>query len=169
MNQDNQVWRTQLEKVLARHIKDNHAMYVVVSFYSAVRTIKRMFVGINDAETRQGGLMILLDNFVSYPSNPFMQVHGGKMMPVMQVAIQGMLDAYGYSAEAETAHGDQTKRMDLTQKTIATAHLAHNVAIYALFCEQGADAFINKSRKLRDDLMEIEAIINGEADARNQE
>lgn len=156
-------WRVQLERTLAKYLKDSSTIYVVVSFYSSLRAIKRSFAGINDTDTRQGVLMILVDNFVSYHSNTFMQMYAPKILPVMQVAIQNMLDSYGYSAEMADPGADQDKKNDIVQKTIATAHSVHEVAIYALLCEQGAEAFISKGRQMRDDLLALEPIINGEA------
>jgi L-cystine uptake protein TcyP (sodium:dicarboxylate symporter family) len=123
-----------------------------------MRTTRRAVTSNVDEETRMAVMQMGYDLMIALPNNPFMNLHGARVMAVAATAFNSWIDSVTYLQSADEEK-DDNKRMEYVKKGIATAHLVHEIATICLLCETGPGNYREKSAKLRDALHEIEEIL----------
>jgi hypothetical protein len=150
-------WRAELERVLKEHFKEQATVDAVVSMYSAIRTSYRIIAGKTDVETRSLVLQMLIDLTYALDTNPFMQRYKQTVWPVFQVSVNCYIDSLVYIDEDAGLEDTKiTEKIELRHKAISCKNAIHELALICLMCEQGSGQYRSKSRKLRDQLCEIE-------------
>lgn len=150
-------WQEDLEKVLNRYYKEKATTACVVAMYSSIRTSYRMIAGKDDAITRAGVLQMLVDLTYGLDYNPFFMAYAARIKPVFYTAVNSYIDSLVYMDEdAGIPDSASSAKIELRHKVISCKNAIHELATFALLCEQGGGNYRSMSRSMRDDLINIE-------------
>ena len=144
------------DAVLDKYLETKGAAEAVSAMYRSLDTTsKALREGVGDDATKTGVGQMLVDLTIGLQTNPFMAQYGGRIWPVFHAAVNAYLDHFEYIHTDATQQLTESQRIDVRARTLACSYVKHEIALAALLCEQGGGALRSKSRKMRDELIEL--------------
>lgn len=150
-------WETEATTKLRGFFATDAATSIVVAMLAALRTVQRIQRGKTDDTMPQDALRMLFTLSIAVYESPFLQAHGGKLLPLYQAGVMGWLDGARYLAElGKLPEGERgEKHYKLAENAQACARLYREFAIHAMMAEKGAAAALSLTVPLREALDEL--------------